>query len=1062
MSVATNDAIAVYAADAPGMPHPGPAFTELAEARQKKHTAKNITQQLTWLYDRALQANSNFTLSLQHGTTRVPRTLIGGHLWGNVNRRGPQPSRVMVVGKMLGEDEIDESRHFCGPTGQLLLDTLRHFSVRGLAGWYVTNVLKCQHPAKKGGETQLKAAWLKDFLPLLQEELRMVRPDYILCLGADAIKAFLGKTATLRSIEGRVIEYRFPVHRRQGKKERFHTSLLMGCLHPVQVLKAAEMTEQFEDTISRFGQLTQGVRWDKRETGLDHRIITSELELKALINEIEHTPEAYQPQRPGDKPQLVIGIDAEWNGEHPQNKNGYLRTIQISWKHKTAACIVLRKAGGEPLFHGGPYAAVRLLKRLLKSNDKRGVRLVGHFLVADMEWLLAEGLDLTDEFKPAANWEDTEFLGGYDTGYGAHALKETDEFGLSYQLLRHCGIPRYDVALEEWKAAHCKKLDIKPKDLEGYGDCPGEVLYQYANYDADGTRRLYWNQQKRLNYDMFGNNCREAFWLTMKTALPILEMKMTGICVDWERIEELTSLYLRAKNELRDKLREWAKWPTLNLESSFQVRELLFGTAYNGKKPMENGRRPRQRPAGARSLRLKPLLTTGKRPQLWDEAMQNMDDGDDEPTAGSNKTVLSIMAEESQAVKVYSARRGRWVTVDKSGPLVQLRNYRFIGQILKSVLREPVKVEKSDEYLMRGGRYVYAKGLPAAVCDDGKVRTTLYPTKETYRWSSSRPPLQNFSSRREADYKRILAELYKYPLRSLLRAEEGHVLIEADIVGAELFGAAIMSGDKLMIEHCQRNQLPEDHPDHYDFHSQNCVHAFRYNCPPTKAGLASIGKSHMRVPAKAVLFGLMYGRGAKAIALAAKEEGVIITVEEAQALIDAIFQRYPRLGPFFEKCRERAIEKRWMCGAFGQFRRFPLAYDQRSIGDIERQGMNFPIQNFVAGAMDNAVFNLYDYRKDYFPADLDYRLLLAVHDSALLQVPYKFVDKVMTDVLPEAMCRMVPLYPCKLNGMPINRGPYYFAVDAKVYLSWGVKITQEECKERGIPIKYGSAPKKAA
>ena len=96
----------------------------------------------------------------------------------------------------------------------------------------------------------------------------------------------------------------------------------------------------------------------------------------------------------------------------------------------------------------------------------------------------------------------------------------------------------------------------------------------------------------------------------------------------------------------------------------------------------------------------------------------------------------------------------------------------------------------------------------------------------------------------------------------MLMASPGNVLVEADFIGAELFGMARMAGDAAMIDHCLRNQLPEDDKNYYDIHSNVAVFAFKLSCPPTKKGLQSIGKEHLRIVAKSVIFGIAYGRGA--------------------------------------------------------------------------------------------------------------------------------------------------------------------------------------------------------
>ena len=72
-----------------------------------------------------------------------------------------------------------------------------------------------------------------------------------------------------------------------------------------------------------------------------------------------------------------------------------------------------------------------------------------------------------------------------------------------------------------------------------------------------------------------------------------------------------------------------------------------------------------------------------------------------------------------------------------------------------------------------------------------------------------------------------------------------------------------------------------------------------------------------------MIFGIAYGRGAKAIALAAKEQGIKISVQDAERVIATIFGMYAGLVPFFEEAKTRVSEVGWLCHCFGRFRRFP-------------------------------------------------------------------------------------------------------------------------------------------
>lgn len=850
---------------APGMPMVGDDFVAEANLRcqgDSSITGKGKNRTLVagevlrdLVYD-ALYGEGRLQIDVSYKGDRKRRlNIISGHKWSR-NRlgraAGPEPCDVMVVGKMLGDDEQRTGRNLVGPTGKLFMETLRKCNVDGIGKWYVTNVVKCVNPDPAGA---FKDAYVKNFLHLLHQELRLVRPKYILCMGADALKALFGKNMTMAKADGRVLELDIDLRMAADDPENFHQALVMGCVHPAYVLRQPDALGKLELALARFGKLVSGQRWDRAETDIDHRIIDNELDLERLYHEIRALG-----------PGTIIGADAEWHGEHPQNPGAYLRTIQISWADKKAACIVLRRAGGEPGFRPivptvgddaalgepseeGTRAAVDLLRRIFKGN-----RPCGHYFTADLEWFLYEGLDIRDDYAAPESPELCRTQGGLDTALMAHAVDETGDFALTAQALQRTTAPRYDVPLLRWKETYCREHGLKPKQLEGYGDCPNEILYPYACYDADVTRRIAVALIPQLDCDQFGNDCWTPYWISHSASLAVLSMKTTGVPLDRKRVDELTAQYIATKSRLADEIRQWARWPELSLGSAFQIRELLFGEYYNGYTTAE-GKMRRLRPRGAKSLKAVPMITTEKRPRLWAnlairERLEYL--------PSTNKMALGMMVHYGENLPVRRIVNGKKKLVRRNYKEIiqKVRDYRFINQVLISVLRQPVCDENGHYKTDEDGHWVYAAGLGGSVCGDGRIRTTIYQTKETGRWSSARPPLQNISKRREPDYKRIIGkDKYQHPLRSVICAPPDHVLIPADYMGAELFAMAILSGDETMMDHVMRAQVPEDDPNFYDIHSSVCVMAFGYDCAPTKAGLASIDKKHMRNIAKAVIFG---------------------------------------------------------------------------------------------------------------------------------------------------------------------------------------------------------------
>jgi hypothetical protein len=202
---------------------------------------------------------------------------------------------------------------------------------------------------------------------------------------------------------------------------------------------------------------------------------------------------------------------------------------------------------------------------------------------------------------------------------------------------------------------------------------------------------------------------------------------------------------------------------------------------------------------------------------------------------------------------------------------------------------------------------------------------------------------------------------------------------------------------------------------------------------------------------QSVAFGLSYGRGAKAIALAAKEQGVSISVGGAQQIIDAFLEMYPRLEEFFDACRARATEERWLCNPFGRLRRVPLTSDPKLIGDFERQFLNCPMQSLVADAVSRACDYLYEYRTS--AGDRPYRMVLQIHDALLLEVPGPRVPEAI-QALQHCMVKKVPIYPTDLDGNRLGTGPFYMGVSTDVCTHWGEKLRPSECLDLGFSPKY--------
>jgi len=1036
------DMFPFYKMDFVEMPAPGIDFENYASLLSNPGIEYKTQEfEVQQLYYRAMY-DDKFAMPIAYMSRMCTVPFLLGGLWGHPEPAGPTPCEIMIVYKNANKIDLTKKMPLVGNPGTLLENCFYEAGIPEDLPIYVTPVIKFDHPDPKS--TNFKACWIKDCNCILQQEIRIVRPRYILLLGAEAVTAVLGRTHTITNTQGRVIPFTYKVSDEESIEAKVVTSI-----NPAIAVRKPEKVDVIKSSVEYFSKVMRN-EYISQES-VDHRTIRTVDELKALKDEILSCPD-----------NNVIAIDAEWNGAYPGEKNSYVRTIQISWKPGKAAAIVIHTQGGAEPIVGGIAEAVEELKAILKSTKDRPVRIVGHYLNADMPWLLSVGLDIREEYAaPIDDYEadgidrlyghhKTKYQGGFDTLLAAHSINETGDFKLEVLGTRLVGVPRYDVELQKWKKSYCDQSGSDSDVLEGYGDCPDEILIPYGNYDADTTRRLFdiynglGDKPGLLDADSYGNSSRLPFWVSSRAALAFGEMHMKGLAIDLDSAEELTDHYVKARDRLLSMLRERINWSEFNPYSVSHCREMLFGVKYNGVVDKETFKPKSVRPEGAVSLELMPYKSTGKRPKLWRDIVQKGQESDN--YASTDKEVLQILADKHPCVEL-------------------LRDLRYIAQLTRYVLRPGVGVEEGEAVKDENGRIEHESGLLSYVLADGRVRSQFFQTKETGRASSARPPLQNLGKTAEEKYKAVFKRhgqtidlSYKYPLRSIVKAKPGHVFVDADYTGAELAIMAWQSGDDNMIEHVRRSGLPESDPEYYDIHSNVAVSAFSLSCPATKKGLASIGKAALRTAAKAVVFGYAYGQQAEATSRKAKQEGADVSVDQAQQLIDGLVAMYPALPYYFEDCRRRSQDPGYIVNCFGRYRRFVASTEREVMSEQQRQAMNFPIQSAVADAMSRALDHLYWYRLESDDPTHWYDIVLQVHDAVVLEVPVHCLDWVVDDVIPTCMSKRVEVYPCRLDGTRYDHaGPYHLQVPPPdIFSRWSVPITKEECKQIGINESYGA------
>lgn len=121
---------------------------------------------------------------------------------------GAHPARIMFVGEQPGNEEDLAGHPFVGPAGKLLDKALEEAGI-DRAQAYVTNVVKhfkWEARGKRRIHAKPNAVEVAACLPWLEAELQTVQPRVLVCLGATAAQALLGRQFRITQSRGQWLE----------------------------------------------------------------------------------------------------------------------------------------------------------------------------------------------------------------------------------------------------------------------------------------------------------------------------------------------------------------------------------------------------------------------------------------------------------------------------------------------------------------------------------------------------------------------------------------------------------------------------------------------------------------------------------------------------------------------------------------------------------------------------------------------------------------------------------------------------------------------------------------
>lgn len=900
---------------------------------------------------------------------------VDGKKW--IKGHGPMPAKLMIVAERPADHEARNCKVFTGPASSLLYKSLTMNGV-DQTSLYVTNAVKYALPRNKS----VTAKDLKSCKGMLEEEIRRVQPEIVVCLGSHALHAVAGKDMSISVVRGELMD---------------HPTLptkVFAMHSPAFVLRSPEMADSFNKDVAALAALQRGEKPERAQ--VQYTCLHSAEEIRAFTHGLFLK-----------YPFPLLVIDMEWEGKTWMDGQRYVRTCQIGYDHGKVMIFEFRNCGGSMATADEPEMW-RAVKELLE--DPR-VSLIGHNAIADGHWLLSQGVDI----RPRVVW---------DTMLAEYLLSETGPWDLGEVAVKYTNHGRYSLSLEMWTKAH------KDQIVHGYGNVPSELLLPYSARDVDAPRQAFEAQWPLLEAEGFmkprgvSGEYPSLWRTTMRTQELLYEVERSGLLVDPVRLGELITVYQAKRKELLGLVGQLAVaigFHDFNPASTDDVRDLLF-----------------------KYLQLAPVKTTGGKAWTDEVGNQGMDD-DTEYKASTDKTTLEILQDAHPVVKhLLQFRRvdqvcKTWLRDKADGEDESSRGGGLPAKIWPDGRLHAHFMQMSDTGRFRASKPNMQNWPKKA---EGSM-LEIFGGKE--KDVSKLPPGLRTIIVPAPGHVLIEGDFCQAELFVLAALSGDRNMWEAlSTPGRDLHDLTAITAFKLKVLDPDGNEVPESvlielakanlaqgGSESKAFKSY--VKTLTYLDMKGKRMTRDEFKETIRVSAKNVNFGIPYGRGALDIARQVKAEtGSKQTIQQLEIELSEIVrawkeETYPTAWAYMCQCGQSVYVPGFLVNPWGRKRRFHIHKgDDRA--DMERQAQNYPIQSTVA---DTAMIAMDRIERARGKLGLHFKIVNQIHDAVMLEVPEDEIEATKQ------------MFHDTMGTIDIPVGPPFnvlrLGVDVTVYKRWGEK-----------------------
>lgn len=440
--------------------------------------------------------------------------------------RGKIPARVLFLGESPGEEEDKNNEVFVGRTGDLLTSILANTSI-GSINYYITNAVKCHPLANAKPDIGIIETCSQKYL---RQELKIIKPELIICLGKIAAMALLQDTKIKVGEKRETIFY--------TDKPLYTGIPFIVTYHPAATFHQPELLEDIVKDFEWAMELLEKGIVKKKKTSKKYQYIESIGDIPGIEEDIKW-----------------IDLDSETTGKDFFLPKKEILSIQISIDPNTGYYLDWNdKVKNE-------------LRAFLKV--KSGIGINGYNVKHDLKALrILGGIRFEGRVNDACNdvhlWNEN-LLGKKDLDSAAKEI--LGEKGHKEELKK---------LIEAYVKTHKRhKERIRDARERLYGRAfkalPLDIRVRYGCGDADKCgqiRRVLRPKLKELGLlplQKLMNNMVHVY----------TDMECNGVKIDESIVDQMDIVYTNKINKLRDRLDSIAPWK-MNHNSPQQLAELIF------------------------------------------------------------------------------------------------------------------------------------------------------------------------------------------------------------------------------------------------------------------------------------------------------------------------------------------------------------------------------------------------------------------------------------------------------------------------------------------------------